>query len=101
VAILDNHQKRGFHSKLENCGFGALYLGHADNQGTDVYRFLNMDTKCVVWSRDCTWLNKMYASYKEIEGVAITSDDNDNPIDSITTETATTHGGFSCWQQLE
>jgi hypothetical protein len=85
VAILDNHQKRGFHSKLENRGFAALYLGHADNHATDVYRFLNLNTKCVVRSRDCTWLNKTYASYKEIEGVILTSDDDDAPINSIAT----------------
>jgi hypothetical protein len=50
VAILDNHQKQGFHSKLENPGFAALYLSHAGNHATDVYRFLNLNTKCVVRS---------------------------------------------------
>jgi hypothetical protein len=82
IAILDNHQKRGFHSKLENRGYAALYLGHADNHASDVYRFLNLETKCVVRSRDCTWLNKTYASYKEIEGVVLITDDDDDVIDS-------------------
>jgi hypothetical protein len=86
VAILDNHQKRGFHSKLEKRGYAALYLGHADNHATDVYWFLNLETKCVVWSRDCTWLNKTYALYKEIEGVELISDDD--VIDSIVTRTS-------------
>jgi hypothetical protein len=31
IAIVDNHQKRGLHSKLENRSYAALYLGHADN----------------------------------------------------------------------
>jgi hypothetical protein len=90
IAILDNHQKRGFHSKLENRGYAALYLGHADNHASDVYRFLNLETKCVVWSRDCTWLNKTYASYKEIEGVVLITDDDDDAIDSIVTGTSET-----------
>jgi Reverse transcriptase (RNA-dependent DNA polymerase) len=87
LAILNNHAKRGFYSKLENHGLPALYLGHADNHAADVYCFLSLETRSIVRSRDVTWLNKTYASYKEIEGVVLTSDDDDELVDYITTGT--------------
>jgi hypothetical protein len=86
VAIVDEWQARGHHAKLDNRGKPALYLGHAKDHAQDVYRFLNLATNRVIMSRDVTWLNKTYATYKDIDGVVIT-DDDDEPVETVATGT--------------
>jgi Reverse transcriptase (RNA-dependent DNA polymerase) len=87
VAIVDDWQKRGHRAKLDNRGKPALYLGHAKDHARDVYRFLNLETNRVIMSRDVTWLNKTYATYKDIDGVVIVDDDDQEPLGSLVTGT--------------
>jgi Reverse transcriptase (RNA-dependent DNA polymerase)/gag-polypeptide of LTR copia-type len=86
VAVVDDWQKRGHRAKLDNRGKPALYLGHAVDHATDVYRFLNLESNRIIRSRDVTWLNKTYATFKDIDGVVVT-DDDDEPVDAVTTGT--------------
>ena len=45
-------------AKIKKKGIPCLYLGHADNHGSDVCRLLKLETKRVVRSRDLKWLDK-------------------------------------------
>ncbi len=40
-----------------------MYLGRAKDHAADTHRFLNIDTKLVIISRDVIWLNQVYGEY--------------------------------------
>ena len=44
-------------SKLETRGKTGVFVGHADDHAGDVYRFMNVQTKRIILSRDARWLN--------------------------------------------
>jgi len=50
--------------KHMNRGRPCLYLGRAPNHPQDTFRFLNLDTHNIILSRDVTWLNKSYGTWK-------------------------------------
>ena len=54
-------------SKLQNRGLQCLHLGHADNHAKDVHRFLKLQTKKVIRSRDVKWLNKMFGDCHDMK----------------------------------
>jgi hypothetical protein len=41
-----------------------MYLGRAPSHSDEVWRFLNIQKTKVVLSRDITWLNQLYRSWK-------------------------------------
>ena len=41
-----------------------MFVGYADDHVGDVYRFLNVQTKRIIMSRDATWLNLLWKHYK-------------------------------------
>ena len=51
-------------SKLDNRGKTCTFVGYADDHAGDVYRFLNVQTKRIIMSRDARWLNLMWKHYK-------------------------------------
>ena len=51
-------------NKLENTGKPCIFVNYASNHASDVYRFLNLETKAIVMSRDVRWLNKTYYEWK-------------------------------------
>jgi hypothetical protein len=72
---------------LDNRGKPALYLGRADSHASDCFRFLNLETKRVIMSRDVTWLNKTFATFKGIDGVVVVDEEDDEPLEAIVTGT--------------
>jgi transposase InsO family protein len=70
--------------KIEERGRRAIYLGRANDHAVDVHRFLALDTKRIIMSRDITWLNKVYGEWKrgpkwkqEVVTHPTTNDDDD------------------------
>jgi hypothetical protein len=60
-----------------------MFLGHAPNHASDVFHFLNLETRHVIISRNVIWLDKMYGDWKrlepkDIEYVADDDDDEEN-----------------------
>ena len=41
-----------------------MFVGYADDHAGDVYRFINIQTKKVILSRDAQWLNLFWKHYK-------------------------------------
>ena len=56
----------GFRAKLKDRGIPMLYLGRAQNHSCDTYRFMNLETKKIIHSRDATWMNKVYGEWKKM-----------------------------------
>ena len=78
-------------SKMTNKGKTCMYVGPAEDHSNQVCKFLNLHTNKVIRSRNVTWLNKMYADWKNIEKVNIShysdaDDDMDLQEEQITTE---------------
>jgi hypothetical protein len=90
VAVVDDWKKPGHHAKLDNRGKPALYLGHADSHASDCFQFLNLETNRVIVSRDVTWLNKTYATFKGIDGMFVVNEEDSEPVDVIVTGTSET-----------
>ena len=41
-----------------------MFVGYADDHAGDVNRFLNVQTKMIIMSRDARWLNLLWKHYK-------------------------------------
>ena len=41
-----------------------MFVGYADDHAGDVYRFMNVQTKKIIMSRDAKWLNLFWKHYK-------------------------------------
>ena len=69
-------------SKLTPRGRLAIYLGRAESHAPDCHRFLAVDTKRVILSRDVMWLGKTYGKWKTgvdlAEAIASVPDDDDD-----------------------
>ena len=42
-----------------------MFIGYADDHTKDVYRFLNIQTRRIILSRDVRWLNIIWKQYKK------------------------------------
>ena len=49
-----------------NRGRACFHLGRAANRPQDTYKFLNLETKQVIMSRDVTWMELVYGDYKKL-----------------------------------
>jgi hypothetical protein len=58
---------RAMQQKILDRGRACMFVGYADEHAQNVYRFFTLDTKKIVLSRNVTWLNKFYNSYKSDE----------------------------------
>jgi hypothetical protein len=69
-------------SKLENRGRPCVFLGVAQNHVPDVFRFLNLETKHIIVSRNVIWLNKTYGDWKNLSPSKIdyVMDDDDQDV---------------------
>ena len=56
----------GIKAKLKDRGLPMMYLGRAHNHSADTYRFMNLETKKIINSRDATWMNKVYGEWKKL-----------------------------------
>ena len=62
IAISDGKKMR---SKLDTRGRTGIFVGYADNHAGHVYRFINIQTKKIILSRDIQWLNSFRKEYKK------------------------------------
>ena len=57
MAVVAIHEGKKKRSKLDTRGKTSLFIGCADDHAGDVYRFMNVQTKRFILSRDRKWLN--------------------------------------------
>ena len=62
IAISDGKKMR---SKLDTRGRTGIFVSYADDHARNVYRFINIQTKKIILSRDIQWLNSFWKEYKE------------------------------------
>ena len=62
IAISDGKKMR---SKLDTRGRAGIFVGYADDHAGNVYRFINIQTKKIILSRDIQWLNSFWKEYKK------------------------------------
>ena len=57
MAVVAIHEGKKMRTKLDTTGKTSMFVGYADDHTGDVYRFINIQTKKVILSRDAQWLN--------------------------------------------
>ena len=62
IAISDDKKMR---SKLDTRGRTGIFVGYADDHAGNVYRFINVEMKKIILSRDIQWLNSFWKEYKK------------------------------------
>ena len=62
MAISDGKKMR---SKLDTRGRTGIFVGYADDHDGNIYRFINIQTKKIILSRDIKWLNSFWKEYKK------------------------------------
>ena len=62
IAISDGKKMR---SKLDTRGRTGIFVGYVDDHAGNVYRFINIQTKKIILSRDVQWLNSFWKQYKK------------------------------------
>ena len=62
IAISDGKKMR---SKLDTAGRTGTFVGYADEHAGNVYRFINIQMKKIILSRDIQWLNSFWKEYKK------------------------------------
>ena len=65
IAISDGKKMR---SKLDTRGKTGIFVGYADDHAGNIYRFINIQTKKIILSRDIQWLNSFWKEYKKRKG---------------------------------
>ena len=61
IAISDGKKMR---SKLDTRGRTGKFVGYADDHAGNIDRFINVQTKKIILSRDVQWLNSFWIQYK-------------------------------------
>ena len=62
IAISDGKKMR---SKLDTRGRTGIFVGYADDHSGNVYRFINIQMKKIIVSRDVQWLHSFWKQYKK------------------------------------
>ena len=62
IAISDGKKMR---SKLDTRGRTGIFVGYTDDHAGNVYRFINIQMKKIILSRDIQWLNSFWNEYKK------------------------------------
>ena len=62
IAINDGKKMR---SKLDTRGRTGIFVGYADDHAGNVYRFINIQMKKIILSRDIQWMNSFWKEYKK------------------------------------
>ena len=65
MAVIAISYGKKMRSKLDIRGRTGIYVGYADDHAGNVYRFINIETKQIILSRDIQWLNSFWKEYKE------------------------------------
>ena len=62
---------------MDTRGRTGIFVGYADDHAGNVYRFINIQTKQIILSRDIQWLNSFWKEYKKRR------DDSKNLVDEF------------------
>ena len=65
MAVVAMSEDKKMRSKLDTRGRTGIFVGYADDHAGNVYRFINVDTKQIILSRDIQWLNSFWKEYKK------------------------------------
>ena len=65
MAVIAIHEGKKMRSKLDDRGKTCMFIGYADDHTKYVYRFLNIQMRWIILSRDVRWLNIMWKQYKK------------------------------------
>ena len=63
IGIISNEQKKT-KAKWDNHGSSCIFVGYSTTHEIDVFRFYDTTTKHTRLSRDVTWLDKNYGTWK-------------------------------------
>ena len=104
IAISDGKKMR---SKLDTRGRTGIFVGYADDHAGNVYRFINVQTKKIILSRDVQWLNSFWKQYKTrnndsrnlVEEFFLNDEDDLNLEESDTEENKISGGGNNTMEQ--
>ena len=72
-------------AKLANHRTPGIWVGYAENHPTGTYWVFNPKTKCIILTRDLSFLNKSYIEYSKVQKPVILtmsyegSDDEEEP----------------------
>ena len=64
AVIAISHGKK-MRSKLDTGGRTGIFVGYADDHAGNEYRFINIQMKQIILSRDIQWLNSFWKEYKK------------------------------------
>ena len=63
MAEIATNDGKKMRSKLDTRGRTGIFVGYADDHAGNVYRFINIQTKKIILSRDVQWLNSFWKQY--------------------------------------
>ena len=61
--MIDISDGKKMRSKLDTRGRTGIFVGYADDHAGNVYRFINIQMKKIILSRDIQWLNSFWKEY--------------------------------------
>ena len=104
IAISDGKKMR---SKLDTRGRTGLFVGYADYHAANVYRFINVQAKKIILSRDVQQLNSFWKQYKTrnndsrnlVEEFSLNDEDDQNLEESDTEENKISGDGNNTMEQ--
>ena len=65
MAVIAISNGKKMRSKLDTRGRTGILIGYADYYAGSVYRFINIQMKTIILSRDIQWLNSFWKEYKK------------------------------------
>ena len=65
MALIARSDGKKMRSKLDTRGRTGIFVGYADDHAGNVYRFINIQMKKIILSRDIQWLNSFWKEYKK------------------------------------
>ena len=82
-------------SKFQNKGIPCMILGYANDNASDTYRMLNLETERFIKSRNLRWLNISYKNWIKDNSDDPVQDDSNSDTDSMIddVEDSTNQGG--------
>ena len=65
MAVISIRDGKKMRSKLDTRGRTGIFVGHADDHAGNVYRFINIQQKKIILSRDIQWSDSFWKEYKK------------------------------------
>jgi hypothetical protein len=69
--VLDQCKCNTIKGKIENRGKTCMFTGYAEDHASEVYRMLNLETNCLLKTRDVLWFNKVYGTYTKGDPIPV------------------------------